>query len=176
VLPCRFCPYRPSLKIWLSFFFHLRPVSSNVHRHTLPASVASPAQVSLSIAVPTLRNQPGHLSSIRGPHTFYLPINILIRSAGLQTFLMISLCPPSHSLLSLTELPGAPQPLCRTYFCLILIVSSYLPYSLLVCASRALFQNITRRLGPPCSQMVHQYTQGPITSCNETMGSETNLN
>ena len=45
-------------------------------------------------------------------------------------------------------------------------VGCRLPYSVLVRASRALRRNITRQntrgSRPPCSQMVHQYTQGPI--------------
>ena len=118
---------------------------------------------------PHLRNQPGLSSSNRALHTPQPLFSLLIRSAGLQTSRAISprsLPRPSFSpLFRLRSFPVHPS-LFGTSFCVVLIISPWLACSVLVRASRALRRDITRqnvrRSCPPCSQMVYQYTQGPI--------------
>ena len=84
---------------------------------------------------PHLRNQPGLSSSNRGPHTLPPLLNLLIRSAGLQTSRAISpRSPPRRSFFPLfpsRNFPVHPN-LSGTSFCFMLTISRSLADSILV--------------------------------------------
>ena len=115
---------------------------------------------------PHLRNQLGHSSSNRVLHTFPSLLNFLIHSAVSQTSLAISPRSPPH----LSFSPPFPSQSFLVRHNPSETSRSLYPvgwsYSVLVRAPRALRRNIarqnTRGSRPPCSQMVHQYAQGPI--------------
>ena len=139
-----------------------------------PGEVRYPHFVSNSFLIPfltirespLLRNQLGHSSSNRVPRIFLPLLNLIIHSTASQTSLAISpRLPPRLSFSPPFPSPNFPvrhnpSQTSRSLY------PHWLAYSILVRASRALRRNIARQNArgsrPPCSQMVHQYTQGPI--------------
>ncbi len=97
---------------------------------------------------PHLRNQPGHNSSNRGPHSLPPLLNLLIRSVASQTSLAISPRLPPRPLF-FPPFPSQSFPVhhtpFETYFSFMLIVPRWLAYGILVRASRALRLNIPRQ-------------------------------
>ena len=149
---------------------------SNVHRHTLPAS---PAQVSLSVAVP--KSQKSTWTSFINswaPHfsTFFF---ILIRSAASQTFLMISLCSLSHPSFSLSfrsQSFSVHHNLFVKHISVLFLLYPVVCRIAYLCVHPEPFAKISQE---DWAHRVRKWfistLKGQYTSCDETMGSETNL-